>query len=63
MELLNLEDVLTLHASLIAESGGSSGVRDMGAVESAVAQPQVAFGGQELYPRSPKKRRRCRFRW
>jgi death-on-curing protein len=25
-------------------------VRDLGAVESAVAQPQMGFGGQDLYP-------------
>lgn len=26
------------------------GVRDFGALESAVAQPQMTFGGKELYP-------------
>ena len=36
--------------SLIAQSGGSSGLRDRGALESAVAQPEASFGGEELYP-------------
>jgi death-on-curing protein len=49
-EYLEMDDVLMLHADLIAESGGASGVRDIGAVESAVAQPQMGFGGQDLYP-------------
>ena len=28
---------------------GGSGLRDRGALESAVAQPEASFGGQELY--------------
>lgn len=31
-------------------SGGASGIRDLGALESAVAQPHASFGGQDLYP-------------
>ena len=29
---------------------GSSGLRDRGALESAVAQPEASFGGEDLYP-------------
>jgi death on curing protein len=29
---------------------GSGGIRDMGALESAIAQPRMTFGGTELYP-------------
>lgn len=29
---------------------GSPGLRDRGALESAVAQPEASFGGEELYP-------------
>lgn len=47
---LTLEQILELHDLLIRETGGSHGVRDMGAVESAVAQPQMGFGGKNLYP-------------
>lgn len=45
-----LEDVLELHNRLIAHSGGAAGVRDAGLLDSALAQPQMAFGGVELYP-------------
>ena len=50
MIFLDLEDVLSLHDDLITQSGGARGVRDQGAIESAVAQPQMSFGGQDLYP-------------
>lgn len=49
MIFLASEDVLALHRRAILRHGGAEGVRDKGAVESAVAQPQMAFGGVELY--------------
>ena len=50
MRYLSLQEVLSLHSLMIAQSGGSSGLRDRGALESAVAQPEASFGGHELYP-------------
>jgi len=50
MKLLAIFQVLELHQRLIQESGGTSGVRDFGALESALAQPEMAFGGDDLYP-------------
>lgn len=50
MIYITLEQIIELHDLLVRETGGSHGVRDMGAVESAVAQPQMGFGGEELYP-------------
>jgi death-on-curing protein len=50
MRYLSLQEVLSLHSLLIAQSGGSSGLRDRGALESAVAQPEASFGGEDLYP-------------
>jgi death-on-curing protein len=47
---LTVDEVLELHRRVIETSGGSPGVRDLGAVESAVAQPQMTFGGEELHP-------------
>ena len=55
MEYLDFDDVLMLHADLITQSGGSSGVRDAGAIESALAQPKMGFGGQDLYPTLAEK--------
>jgi death-on-curing protein len=50
MRYLTVEQVLFLHARLIEETGGSHGIRDIGLLESAVARPQAAFEGEELYP-------------
>ncbi len=47
-EFLDVDYVLEIHAGQIAEHGGSEGVRDMGVLESAVAQPMAQFGGQFL---------------
>jgi death-on-curing protein len=47
---LVLIEVIELHRQIIEQSGGSLGIRDLGAVESALAQPRMTFGGEELYP-------------
>lgn len=50
MKLLTLEQILILHNRLIEQSGGSIGIRDKGILESALAQPYMTYGGEELYP-------------
>jgi death-on-curing protein len=50
MIFLSVDDVLYLHDRLITESGGSPGLRERGSLESAVAQPRMTFGGEDLYP-------------
>ncbi len=35
---------------LLLQSGGIAGIRDMGALESAITQPLMTFGETELYP-------------
>ena len=50
MRTLSIENVIRLHALEISKTGGSEGIRDRGALESAVAQPMMTFGGQDLYP-------------
>lgn len=47
---LTIDEVLDLHRRAIHQAGGSAGIRDLGALESAVAQPLMAFGGADLYP-------------
>lgn len=47
--LPTVEHILLLHRKMIACSGGSSGVRDMGLIESVIARGQAAFGEVELY--------------
>src|SRR5215470_15576979 len=49
MTTLTLEQLLELHALVIAQTGGSQGLRDLGRLEAALAtQTQTVFG-QELY--------------
>jgi len=50
MIYLTVEQVLFLHARLVAETGGSHGVRDLGLLLSAVGRPQASFDDQDLYP-------------
>jgi death on curing protein len=50
MRYLTPEQVLFIHARLIAATGGEHGVRDLGLLQSAVARPQAVFDGKELYP-------------
>src|SRR6185295_4071603 len=47
---LTLTAVLTMHEELISEHGGSSGERDQGLLESALARPQnlLAYGKPSL---------------
>lgn len=40
---VSLPDLLAMHMVLIKKYGGSDGVRDMGALESAVARPQSGY--------------------
>lgn len=55
MRYLVVEEVLRLYDRIIKQKGGSAGVRDRGALESAVAQPQMTFGGEDLYSTLPEK--------
>jgi len=46
---LTLTSVLELYARVMARSGGLAGIRDLGALDSAMTQPRMNFGGQELH--------------
>lgn len=46
-KFLSLEDVLLIHAHGIEEHGGASGIRDRGAVESAVDAPRNLHAYEE----------------
>lgn len=52
---LALEEVLELHRLVLEQSGGMDGVRDLGGLDSALAQPQMTFDGQDLYPSLAEK--------
>ena len=55
MRFLRLNEALYLHRRIIEETGGSGGLRDLGALESALAQPRMTFGGEDLYPSLAEK--------
>ncbi len=50
MRYLTLEEVLELYHGIVELSGGSAGISNMGGLESAIAQPEMTFAGEELYP-------------
>lgn len=50
MKILKKRQILLLHSALIAESGGSDGIRDEGLLDSAINTPFQTFSGQDLYP-------------
>jgi death on curing protein len=50
MRYLTLIEVLDLHRRIIEQSGGALGIRDLGLLESAIAQPRMTFGSEDLYP-------------
>ncbi len=55
MRYLTLSDLLLLHRRIIEQSGGSTKIHDIGALESALAQPRMTFLGKDLYPTTVEK--------
>jgi death-on-curing protein len=55
MRCLVLNEVLELYRRIIEQSGGTTGIRDLGQLESALAQPRMTFSGAELYPTIAEK--------
>jgi death on curing protein len=53
--LISLEGLVWMHTVAVEEFGGSSGIRDRGLLESALARPLASFGGRNLYD-TPFKR-------
>ena len=50
MRYLSISEVFELHDRIISSSGGSRGIRDINALESAVSQPRQTFDQKDLYP-------------
>jgi death-on-curing protein len=55
MRYLALAEVVDLHRRLLEATGGAAGIRDLGALESALAQPKMTLAGSELYPTLAEK--------
>src|SRR5437764_15194404 len=48
-QVLALDDALAIHEDRIRKYGGSSGVRDLGLLESALGTVMATFGGEFLH--------------
>jgi death on curing protein len=49
MRYLTLVEIVDLHLLIAKATGGASGVRGLGMLESAVAQPKATFDGNDMY--------------
>ncbi len=52
---LTIAEVLEIYQRIMKQTGGLVAIRDFGALESALAQPYMTFGGNELYPKLAEK--------
>lgn len=46
---LDEEDIKQIHDDQLAQFGGQAGLRNPAGLASAISQPQVTWGGEELY--------------
>lgn len=58
---LTEKQLISIHSSLIAATGGLDGVRDNGLLESALEAPFQTFGGEDIYPALLQKAARLCF--
>lgn len=52
---LSMQEVVEMHKSIIASTGGATGIRDVAALESSLALPQTKYFGNEQYPTITEK--------
>jgi death on curing protein len=50
MKWVTTESVIEIHKIVIASTGGSPGIRSLGALESSLFSPLATFDGKDLYP-------------
>ena len=53
--MISVKDALRIHAIIIEKIGGTNGLRDEGALISALARPFATFDSVELYPSPIRK--------
>lgn len=54
IKFLSLDNILRMHTRQIQKFGGQDGLRDQKLLESALAMPQMTFGGEFLHPSIPE---------
>ena len=52
---VSIAEILETYQRIMQQTGGLVAIRDFGALESALAQPYMTFGGNELYPSLAEK--------
>ena len=55
MRYITIGEVLGIYQRVMQDTGGLMGIRELGSLESAIAQPYMTFGGNELYPSLAEK--------
>lgn len=50
MNWISLEELILIHELVIEETGGIHGMTNPGGLESALARPFTALGGEEMFP-------------
>jgi death-on-curing protein len=55
MRCLALAEIMELYRRVMEQSGGRVGILNLPALVSALAQPRMTFGGNELYPSIAEK--------
>ena len=50
IRFLTIDELLEIHAEALRTTGGGEGIKNFGMLESSIAQPQMTYDGQELYP-------------
>ena len=55
MNWITTAQIETLHRKILQKTGGSEGLRDKAALESALAAPMQTFGDQDLFPTEIEK--------
>lgn len=58
---LTIKQVIKMHSSLIAKTGGTDGVRDIALLDSALESPFQTFGSEDIYPSLLQKAARLGF--
>ena len=55
MRSVTIAEVLETYQQIMHQTGGLVAIRDFGALELALAQPYMTFGGNDLYPSLAEK--------
>ena len=53
--MISLANALRVHERSIEQFGGGMGIRDIGALQAAIARPYATFGDIDLYPTAIEK--------